>query len=104
MAIQFRCDHCRTLMSISSRKAGMVVRCAAGDGEILVPGESAGGTNAPPPATSPSASHPLPPSAVDTIRHASPPRGEREEIGVPPESDPVRDENVSSSTGASERQ
>lgn len=40
MAIQFRCEHCQTLMSIATRKAGSVVRCAACDEEVLVPLES----------------------------------------------------------------
>lgn len=51
MAIQFRCEHCQTLMSIATRKAGSRVRCAACDEEVLVPLESRldrGETFAPP--------------------------------------------------------
>lgn len=40
MAIKFRCQHCQTLMSIASRKAGSMVRCAACDEEVLVPLEN----------------------------------------------------------------
>src|SRR5690349_21048980 len=54
MAIQFRCDHCQTLMSIATRKAGSMVRCAACDEEVLVPMESRldRGETIAPPATS----------------------------------------------------
>jgi biopolymer transport protein ExbD len=37
MAIRFRCQHCHTLQSIATRKAGTMVRCAACDAEVLVP-------------------------------------------------------------------
>ncbi len=91
MAIQFRCDHCRTLMSISSRKAGSVVRCASCDEEVLVPVESS------------TASRTLPPSAIETIRHA-PPDADQEEIADSPENDPVPDEIAPTASAAAERQ
>jgi biopolymer transport protein ExbD len=39
MSIRFRCQHCRALQSIASRKAGQVVKCAACDEEVVVPYE-----------------------------------------------------------------
>jgi biopolymer transport protein ExbD len=37
MAIRFRCRHCQTLMSISSRRAGAIVPCATCGEDVLVP-------------------------------------------------------------------
>ena len=37
MAIRFRCQHCDTLMSIATRKAGMMISCPSCHAEIQVP-------------------------------------------------------------------
>jgi biopolymer transport protein ExbD len=60
MAIRFRCPYCQTLQSIANRKAGLLVRCAACDDEVLVPLEDQVEA-----APQPSAS---PPPAVATVR------------------------------------
>ena len=39
MPIQFRCSHCRQLMSISRRKAGQVVQCTKCSQDVTVPPE-----------------------------------------------------------------
>ena len=39
MAIRFRCQHCNTLQSIATRKAGTVVKCASCEEDVLVPAE-----------------------------------------------------------------
>lgn len=52
MAIRFRCQSCSALMSISGRKAGMIVQCPTCGNETLVPLEDIfqqeAGTNSPP--------------------------------------------------------
>jgi biopolymer transport protein ExbD len=55
MAIRFRCEHCQTLMSIASRKAGMPVKCPACAEQVIVPLED---QMSPPPFAA------APPSAV----------------------------------------
>jgi biopolymer transport protein ExbD len=53
MAIRFRCQHCHTLQSITSRKAGKVVKCAACDEDVVVPLEDQGDALAQPPPNAP---------------------------------------------------
>ena len=72
MPIQFRCKHCKQMLSISSRKMGATVNCPACTEPIRVPGESpatkqldtAAGRSAPvprPAATTPAATIPAAP-------------------------------------------
>jgi len=53
MAIRFRCPHCQTLQSIAHRKAGLVVKCAACEDDVLVPMADEGAATTAPPADKP---------------------------------------------------
>jgi biopolymer transport protein ExbD len=71
MAIRFRCRHCQTLMSISSRRAGAIVPCATCGEDVLVPEQDEWTSPAPirepepPPEPKPPADGDEPPAETD---------------------------------------
>ncbi len=78
MPIRFRCEHCQTLMSIATRKAGKQVQCPACDLDVLVPLEDqaeAVAAEMPPPVVSPPPVLPPPvlPPPVAAVVAAPPP-------------------------------
>gem|GEM_PF-830055 len=86
MPIQFRCPHCRQMLSISSRKLGTTVNCPACTEPIQVPGETAAtkqldstpGRPAPAPRPTP------PPPAATTPTAATPPPRATPPVPAPP--------------------